>query len=66
MPRFSASYLEQIAKKWQQAFAEAHGKTAPAVTWSDGWFTIENDRRPKYRRKQLERMTEVLRAGFDD
>jgi hypothetical protein len=66
MPRFSAAYIERIAKDWQRAFAEAHGKTAPAVTWARGWFTINNERSPKYRRRQLERMTEVLRIGFDD
>lgn len=66
MPRFSAAYLERVAKDWQAAYAKAHSRTAPSVTWENGWFTINNERSPKYRRRQLERMTKVLGAGFDD
>ena len=62
--RVSAAYLERVAKNWQDAFAKAHEKTAPPVTWERGWFTIGNERRHKYRRAQLEQMTKVLRKGF--
>ena len=63
--RVSAARLEGVAKEWQAAFSEAHGKTAPSITLENGWFQIGDDR-PKYRRWQIERMTKVLRAGFDD
>lgn len=58
-----ASDLEQIARDWQRAFSEAHGKIAPPVVWEWGWFRIGANR---YRRKKLQEMTEVLRKGFDD
>lgn len=59
--RFSAAYIERIAKEWQAAFAKAHQRTAPPVTWERGWFTIGDESRSKYRRWQIERMTKTLR-----
>jgi len=64
--RVSAGYLERVAKDWQNAYAKAHERTAPSVTWEKGWFTIGNERRSKYRRAKLEQMTKVLRKGFTD
>lgn len=55
--RVTAAYLERVARDWQSAYAKAHDKMAPPVTWERGWFTISNERRPKYRRAQLEQMT---------
>lgn len=54
---------ERIIKAWQAAFAEAHEKTPPPVTWANGWFRIENTGR-RYRRVALEEMTKTLRKGF--
>jgi hypothetical protein len=65
--RVSAAYLERVGKDWQHAFAEAHGKPAPEITFANGWYRIENGRiASRYRRSQLEQMTKVLRKGFDD
>jgi len=66
MMRVTAAYLERVARDWQSAYAKAHERTAPPVTWVRGWFTIGNERRAKYRRAQLEQMTKVLRKGFTD
>jgi hypothetical protein len=63
MANYSASYLERVARDWQKAFANAHGKPAPAVTWEKGWFKLDNPPR-RYRRAALEEMTKVLRKGF--
>jgi hypothetical protein len=59
--RFSAARIEQIIREWQAAFAEANQRTAPPVIWEKGWFTIGDERQSKYRRWQLERMTQNLR-----
>lgn len=65
--RVSASYLERVARDWQQAFQRAHGRSPPAVEWVRGWFRIGvGPFRQGYRRAQLEQMTKVLREGFDD
>lgn len=64
--RVSAAYLERVARNWQAAFTEAHGKTAPPITWAKGWFTIKQTTARKYRRTQIEAMTKVLRKGFKD
>ena len=56
---------ERIIKAWQAAFAEAHGKTPPIVTWANGWFRI-GDAGKRYRRAEIESMTKVLRKGFTD
>lgn len=66
--RVSAAYLERVARDWQQAFQQAHGKDAPAVVWEKGWFRINNESgwHPRYRRATLEAMTKTLRKGFKD
>lgn len=58
--------IERVAKDWQSAYAKAHERTAPPVTWEKGWFTIGNERYPKYRHAQIEQMTKTLRKGFTD
>lgn len=64
--RVTAGYLERVAKDWQQAFENAHGKPAPPITRKGGWFTIKQSTEHKYRRAQIEQMTKVLRNGFKD
>lgn len=65
--RVTTAYLERVIRDWQQAFQKAHGKQAPIVRWSKGWFRIGDGPLGKgYRRTQLEQMTKVLRKGFDD
>jgi len=65
--RVSAAHLERVARDWQRAFEDAHGKTAPTVEWVRGWFRIGNGTiRKGYRRADLEQMTKVLRKGFKD
>lgn len=63
--RVTTAYLERVARDWQAAFASAHGKTAPAIRWSRGWFRIGDGPLGKgYRRTELEQMTKTLRKGF--
>jgi len=65
--RVSAAYLERVAKDWQHAFEAAHGKPAPQIRWSRGWFRIgDGPLGTGYRRTKLEQMTKVLRKGFTD
>jgi hypothetical protein len=59
MARFSAAYLENLARRWQAHYQRTSGKTAPNVVWEKGWFIIEGRR---YRRTELERMVERLFA----
>lgn len=58
MVRVSLHYLEKLIREWQQAFAIANDKTAPAVTWERGWFVIGAKR---YRRAEFEKMRNELR-----
>lgn len=66
--KVSAAYLERVARDWQQAFKEVHGKSAPGVYWENGWFRIENPTgwNPRYRRAKLEEMTSTLRKVLTD
>jgi hypothetical protein len=58
--KVTAAYIEQLIRDYQSAYTDANEATAPAVTWSRGWFTIG---RPsaRYRRKALEEMRDELR-----
>jgi hypothetical protein len=57
--KVSASYLENLARDYQKAYAAANDETAPTVTWQRGWFSIG---RPavRRRRKELEEMRDEL------
>jgi hypothetical protein len=65
--RVTDAYRERVVKDWQRAFSEAHSKTAPEVTYANGWYRIgDGSRGSRYRRAKLEQMTKVLRKGFTD
>lgn len=48
---------ERLIKEWQTAFEAANDKPAPSVTWSHGWYWIQES---KFRRAKLEEMRDVL------
>lgn len=53
--------IEALIAEYRTAYFVANGKSAPRITYEDGWFGIGENPAVKHRRRAIEQMRDELK-----